>query len=223
MQVTNTAGRSRRRWVAIALVATAAATAGAVSLPSRNHDNAIAGPPEIDQATQSLIAAFRREQTPYDVMPGNPVAALRETGDAQPGEDPSQSRRVHLPGASRPAYLWPMSAGVCHSAPSGGIGCAPTEAIQERGVALSVRSNIDPERGTYAFAKIFGIARDGIDAVTFRFSDETTRTVNVQQNLLYVRFDDMPVEFAWSDGANEHAEPMPGRLSDLELQRLNTR
>lgn len=217
--------RPRRRsalGASVAAVAAMAAVALTALMPADGSDGrAAAGPPQVDPTTRALIAAFRREQTPADVMPGDPASALRQTGDAQPGEDPSQSRRVDLPGAARPAYLWPMDGGVCHSAPNGGIGCVPSDVIRDLGVVLSVRSNVDPERGTYKFAKVFGIAQDGIEAVTFGFEDGSEQTVEVDDNVLYAEFGDMPTGFSWSDDRGDHSKPMPGRLSNGELSELN--
>src|SRR5215210_5360669 len=71
-----------------------------------------------------LVSEFRRARTETDNMPGDPVAALEESGDAQPGEDPALSRRLELAGGDH-SYAWPMKNGVCYSWPAA-TGCSPT-------------------------------------------------------------------------------------------------
>jgi hypothetical protein len=142
--------------VAIALVAGSPGAA--------DEGKAVAGSAGAAPATpaESVLGVFRAPAVPADTMPGDTAETLKQSGDAQPGEDPSQSRRIDLGG--RPVYLWKMHGGVCFTSP-GGDGCVPTQHIVRRGITLSVSGELRRDDMTYEHATLFGIVRDGVDAV----------------------------------------------------------
>jgi hypothetical protein len=59
-----------------------------------------------DPELEDLLGVFRREATPRDST-GTTVEELEASGDRQPGEDPTRSRRIDLP--IGPVYLWRAS------------------------------------------------------------------------------------------------------------------
>lgn len=163
------------------------------------------GPAQAQAVAPELAATlgvFRRERAASDDMPGDPVAVLRQTGDGQPGEDPSQARRVDLPGATRPAFLWPMNGGVCYSAPEGGSGCVPIARIRASGVELAVSSAIRR------------------DSVTLRYADGREVAVTVRESVFFADLDDMPDELRWQDARGTHTRPVAGEFDSATLERF---
>jgi hypothetical protein len=172
-----------------------------------------------DPAIPATLGVFAGERDSRDDLPGDPVAVLRRAGDAQKGEDPSLSRRVDVAGSTRPAFLWPMADGVCYSAPEGGSGCAPIARIRDEGVEVAVSSAIRRSDLEYLYARVFGIARDGIDAVTLGFADGRELRADVRDNVFFAALTDMPNEVRWQDSRGNHVEPITGGFGSREQLR----
>lgn len=203
--------------IAAALVVVAAFGIGlsAVTAGGSGEARAQAADPEI----AATLGVFRRARAAGDELPGDPVAALRRTGDAQPGEDPSLARRVGVAGSSRPAFLWPMEKGVCYSGPEGGSGCAPLARIRDNGVEVAVSSAIRRSDLSYLYVRIFGIARDGIAAVTLAFANGREIRADVRDNAFFAELSDMPAELRWRDARGGHTEPIAGGFGSGEQFR----
>lgn len=199
--------------VGVAL-AVLAALAISLSLTAAGGDEARAQ--AIDPEIEATLGAFRRERRAQDELPGDPVATLRRTGDAQPGEDPSLSRRVDVAGSIRPAFLWPMASGVCYSAPRGGSGCIPIARIRGNGVEVAVNSAIRRKDLRYLYVRVFGITRDGVTAVTLGFAGGREVQAEVHDNVFFADLSDMPDEVRWQDSRGSHSEPIAGGFDSLE-------
>jgi hypothetical protein len=150
-------------------------------------------------------------------MPGDTADALTQSRDGQPGEDPSDSRRVDL--GERPIYLWKMDGGVCFTSP-GGDGCVPSQQIVKRGITLSVSGELRRTDMTYEYANVFGIAKDGIDTVRVVHVDGSEIKLPVEKNVFAVDLRDLPTEVRWEDAEGPHAEPVPGQLSPSQREQL---
>lgn len=137
----------------------------------------------------SLIAAFRREQTPSDIPVGS-ANAIDELGDRQPGEDPGLARRLMLPDDQH-AYIWPMNDGVCWSAQLAG-GCMPTSLLKEQGAVVAFSTSAD-RPGMWIFAR----ARDDVSTIDFVFDGGQTLTRALANNGLIVQFAEHPIEAQW--------------------------
>jgi hypothetical protein len=172
-----------------------------------------------DPETAATLGLFRRERTARDEMPGDPVAMLQQTGDAQQGEDPSLSRRVDVAGSTRPAFLWPMAKGVCYSAPEGGSGCVPTAHIRDAGMEVVVSSAIRRTDLRYLYVRVFGIARDGVSSATLTFADGGEVQAVVRDNVFFAHLTDMPEQVRWQDSRGMHTERVTGGFDSLEQFR----
>jgi hypothetical protein len=109
-----------------------------------------------------------------------------------------------------------MANGVCYSAPEGGSGCVPIARILDEGIEVAVSSAISRSELRYLYARIFGIARDGIDAVTLTFSDGRDVHLKVHENVFFADLGDMPDEVRWQDSRGSHAERIAGEFGSLE-------
>jgi hypothetical protein len=205
------AGAAGTAVVAIALVAGSTGVA--------DEGKAIAGsatdatPPPV----ASVLGVFRVPAVPADTMPGDTAEALKQSGDAQPGEDPSESRRIDLGG--RPVYLWKMHGGVCFTSP-GGDGCVPIQHIVQRGISLSVSGELRRSDMTYEHATLFGIVHDGVDVVRVAKADGSEIEVPVKENVFAVQLEDVPAAVRWDDADGPHREPAPGQLSPEQRSQL---
>jgi hypothetical protein len=113
-----------------------------------------------DPRLEDILGVFRRDQNPHD-RSGHSVSDLEKTGDRQPGEDPSRSRRIDLPGG--PVFLWPRKDGVCASWGN----CVSTKLLRGLGVAESVGYSTPLHAGAEAstLTSLHGIAVDGIATI----------------------------------------------------------
>jgi len=146
-----------------------------------------------DPETRALLGIFRESATAADEMPGDPASDLRASGDAQPGEDPTQSRRIDGI-AAEPLYLWPKDGGVCASWGN----CVPTSLLEKKGVAVSTSFG-------HAY-RVAGIARDGIDEVTVTTKGGRELNAPVRENAFWLDLgQDVPLSITWRhpDGARE--------------------
>jgi hypothetical protein len=200
-------GQGQRRWIAslrqraTGLALVAALIAGVVIGVSRieaPHAEAQAVSPEL----RGTLGIFRDERTAADVVPGDPAADLQRLGSAQPGENPSASRRVVLPLRASAAYLWPMKGGVCSSWGN----CVPTSYIREHGIALSTDVAVGRD-GSYTEVQLAGMVRDGIREVRFLLADGDLVSVPVQDNVFWVDLTGQarPTEMRWDDVGGSHA------------------
>ncbi|MDQ3933019.1 MAG: hypothetical protein M3340_00120 [Actinomycetota bacterium] len=167
----------------------------------------------MDRSTVSLMHVFRRPPTPDDVLAGARVLRdIQRRGDVQPGENPGITRRLAL-GGGHTALVWLRRRGVCYGSP-GPAGCFPTRVLRERGVVFGAKGASD--RTT---VRMFAIARDAIDEVTFTLRGGATVTVPVADNGLLVDLPRPPVEARWrnpdgSIGSQRGLVPYLGRLPD---------
>lgn len=173
-----------------------------------------------DPEIAATLGVFRGERTAQDDMSGNPLETLRQTGDAQPGEDPSQARRIEVAGANRPAFLWPMTDGVCYSGPKGGGGCVPIATLRQSGVEVAVSSAIRRDDLTYMYARVFGIVRDGVEAVTLSFADGSERAVDVRDNVFFADLAEVPEKVSWQDSRGNHVKPISGGFDPDSLEQF---
>ena len=157
--------------------------------PAPAHTLATVG---IDDGLAQMVGVFRRPPEPADAAAAADMAdALKRSGDATPGENPALLRRIDLPSGT--VYLWPKTGGVFASWGN----CVPTDVIQQRGVALSTefRQRTD---GSYSYVRVAGIARDGIDTVTFRLQDGRDVSTTVQDNVFWLELgSDVPEAARW--------------------------
>jgi hypothetical protein len=167
----------------------------------------------LDRTTASLMHVFRRPPTPDDVLAGARVlSGIQRRGDVQPGENPGITRRLAL-GGGHTALAWIRRRGVCYGSP-GPAGCFPTGVLRERGVVFGAKGASD--RTT---VRVFAIARDAVDEVTFTLQGGQTVTVPVADNGLLVDLPHPPVEARWrnpdgSIGSQRGLVPDRGRLPD---------
>lgn len=187
----------------LAVAATVVAAGGGLAVADgRNSDrdmpsSARSGPPRVGGLAPQLpdlIAAFRREQTAGDRLPGNPVKALAELGDARPGESPHLARRLET--ANGPIYAWPEAGGVCY-AWSGSAGCTPTQVLADQGVVVGLRV-IGGVSGRPREVTVAGLAQDGIDSVTLLFQNGRADNVAVNENGFLAAPSTIPTEVRWS-------------------------
>jgi hypothetical protein len=123
----------------------------------------------------ALIAAFRRDQTAEDRLPGDPHASLVSAGEAQPGEQPGMARRLAFADGRR-LHVWPKAYGLCFGADGSG-GCFDTSLLRARGMAVATSFSTDT-----AVVRVYGMARDGIETATFTLGDGREVAVPVQDN-----------------------------------------
>lgn len=137
----------------------------------------------------ALIGALRREQVRDDALPHGLAEDLKARNDARPGEDPSRSRRLRVPGG--PVYAWPTTHSVCF-ATTGPQGCVPTDVLRERGAAIgaSFTSRVPTVR-------VFALVRDGIETIRFRLEDGSRVTATVSDNAIQVQLAADPIEASW--------------------------
>lgn len=193
--------------VAGAVPTVAAIVAATALVLSGSGDTAGAG--AVDEKTRAVFGVFRAERTIDDEMPGNAEEALHQAGDVQPGESVALSRRVAYPGTD--AFLWPMDGGVCHASVAGS-GCVPTGLVEENGVALGVQTRLDLRTHTYRDVRVFGLARDGIQAVRLRLDDGRQVSTAVRENtFMALDLEDRPEAVAWEDDSGRHSVAVPGQ------------
>jgi hypothetical protein len=180
----------------------AGAVIGAVSVLAAvdDEDGGQAHAGAVDLQTQETLGVFRQARTSADDQPGDPAADLRAVGDAQPGEDPTQSRRVDLPTGT--VYVWPMTGGVCASFGN----CIPVSYLRKEGVALTTQSHVR-DAGAYDYVRVFGIARDGVSEVRFVLDSGKEVAIPVRSNVFSADFgSDWPHEMRWDDDTGNHRE-----------------
>jgi hypothetical protein len=188
------ARRQRRRRPRVVLATVAVVTIAALTTlaiaplggDEPGSDSATAG--GASPALTELLAVFRRPRTTADELPRDPLAELRSTGDAQPGEDPTNSRRVELPPGN--VYLWPMDGGVCRSWGTSG-GCFPIGVLRTRGVGVATSLIRDPDTGAIDRLEVSGIAIDGIRDVRLIRSGGPDIPVPVTDNAFWVDLRDV--------------------------------
>lgn len=149
----------------------------------------------VDPEFAQLVGAVRGERTVEDELPGA-QERLEASGDAQPGETPTESRRLELPDGQA-AFVWPMDDGICYASP-GPSGCFPTEFLAAHGVMVGSSGSADTQA-----TRVFAIARDGIREVEFILSDGSTVRVPVRGNVLLEDLPQPPREARWvnADGS----------------------
>jgi hypothetical protein len=159
-----------------------------------------------------LVNSFRRARSETDNMPGDPVAALRQSGDAQPGEDPALSRRLELAGGQH-AYAWPMRNGVCYSWPAA-TGCSPTAVLAEKGVLVGT-SYVSESEGNLSGRppgwQVFALARDGIGELRLALRDGSEITREVTNNGVLISLLTAPTKARWQNlDGTEGIQPLAG-------------
>jgi hypothetical protein len=144
-----------------------------------------------------LIAAFAREQTATDRLPGDPVRALEEVGDAQPGESPQFARRLETGGTF--VYAWPKTNGVCYSW-AGSAGCTPTSVLAGQGVVIGTRMTTDRQvSGAPREVTVAALARNGIKEIEFVFGDGRSTFRPVENNALLWHPPELPAAAQWEN------------------------
>ena len=201
----------------IFLLAVGLSSCGTQELPARlaSSSGADADRTDVERVSPELpelLSAFRRPRLESDNMPGDPVTALRESGDAQPGEDPALSRRLELPDGKH-SYAWPMTNGVCYSWP-GATGCSPTSVLANKGVLVGTSYVSDAESdlsGRPPGWQVFALARDGISQLRLTLRDGSEISREVRNNAVLVSLSIGPTAAHWqdSDGA-EGTQPLAG-------------
>ena len=186
----------KRAWVAGGLALAAALGGGAIATAGDEaHPEATstdrAAVALIAPEAPGLIAAFRRDQTASDRMPGDPHDALAGVGEAQPGEQPGMSRRLAFAGG-RGLHVWPKAHGLCYGADGGG-GCFDTSFLRERGIAVGTSYSSET-----AVVRVYGIARDGIESATFTLADGREVAVPIRDNGFIADVPD-PRALTWKD------------------------
>jgi len=197
-------GTSLAAALAVALSALASFTLLSPSGDNSGGDSATAGgvSPELTE----LLAVFRRPRTTADELPGDPLAELRSTGDARPGEDPTSSRRVDL--APGTVYLWPMDGGVCRSWGTSG-GCMPIDILRRRGVAVATSLTRDPDGGEIDSLAVAGIVVDGIRDVRLVREGAPDIPVQLTDNVFWVDLRGVnppPSSIRWADERGQHSQ-----------------
>ena len=173
------------RWgsALIASVVTAVVVGVTLTAASDGEKTAPASTPAtagLESRLVRMVGIFRRAPSPGDAAKAADIAdALNRSGDAVPGENPALLRRIDLPSGT--VHLWPKTGGICASWGN----CVPTEFLQERGVALSTEFR-QRQDGSYSYVRVAGIARDGIESVTFRLQDGRDVTASVRHNVLWL-------------------------------------
>jgi hypothetical protein len=184
--------------IAAGAVALAVAAAGIVIAgngggePSGDAAGPAAFPPGAQLA--DVMGIFRAPAEAADRVP-YPRDDPRLLADLQPGEDPSQSRRVDWPGEE--IFLWPMRDGVCYGAASGS-GCVPLDHLSRVGVSVGVQSGRSGQ-------SISGLVVDGIDEVVLTASSGEDQVVPVRENFFFAPADGESVDdVRWSYDGEEH-------------------
>jgi hypothetical protein len=200
------AGRlgSPRRMVApatralLAAAAAALAVAAAAIVIAGNGGDAsreAVGPAfPADAQLEELMGVFREPATPADRVtyaPDDP----RLLADRQPGEDPSQSRRVDSAGDE--IFVWPMRDGVCYGVPSGS-GCVPLDHLRRVGVSVGVQS------GRHGLS-VAGVAVDGIDEVVLTSPGRADQRVPVRENFVLALVDRKVETVRWTFAGEERS------------------
>lgn len=199
-------------------IGTAAATAAlstavlAIAADGKPENGAHGGRPSpvstIPAKVAGVLAAFRRDATPSDEMPGDPVAALEAVDDWQPGENPLLARRLTLASGNY-GYVWPMLDGVCYGSP-GAAGCVSIDVLRARGVLITTASSTDSP-----MVKVFGIAVDGVKAVTMTLADGSEVVAPFNGGAFYVEVTSDPTTARWKkpDGTPVEQSPVLVRPS----------
>ena len=145
----------------------------------------------------ALVAAFRRDQRAEDRMPGDPHDALVGVGEAQPGEQPSMSRRLSF-ADGRSIHVWPKAYGICYGADGGG-GCFDTSFLRNRGMAVGTSYSSETD-----VVRVYGIARDGVESAAFTLGDGRRVQVAIRDNGFIADVPD-PQALTWTnvDGSTE--------------------
>jgi hypothetical protein len=210
---------------AIAAVGVALAAAGVVAVVDGGEDPArpAATPPPFppDATLEDMLGVFRTPATPADDT-GFTQDDFNKIGDHQPGEDPTQARRVEWPGAS--IFMWPMRDGVCYGVPGGG-GCAPLDLTRDKGVSVGIHSSSRD-------SSLYGVVVDGIEEVVVSASDGPDLRVPVRENFFFLDLETAPLKgvqaVTWHYGGEERrmdvarvldraaAPPMPPGMDEGE-------
>jgi hypothetical protein len=212
-----------RRIRSLAPLLIVVSSAGAVALASAGGEEpqTYPTPADTDRAAvervspmlPQLFGEFRRARHQSDRMPGDPVGALQELGDAQPEENPALSRRLDLSGGQH-VYAWPMRDGVCYSSEGGG-GCIPTALLAEKGVFVGtgyLSQRARPE-GAGAEWQLFALARDGISELRVTLHDGSEISRAIQSNGVLITLATAPVEARWQNlDGKAGVEPLAARF-----------
>jgi hypothetical protein len=203
---------ARTRTSAAALLAlTSVAGVALTSCGSADPDRAAVE--RVSPELPELVSEFRRARNEADSIPGDPVAALRQTGDAQPGEDPTLSRRLELADGQR-SYAWPMRNGVCYSWP-GAVGCTPTAVLAQKGVLVGtgyVSAEANPA-GKAPEWQVFALARDGIRELRVALHDGSEIAREIRNNGVLVTLSQAPTEARWQNANGTIGlEPLAARF-----------
>jgi hypothetical protein len=209
-QLAQAARRRRRRNVRAATV-TAAVTVAAVAavpvpvlLDSGTERQGVPAAPQprpeqVNPPLEDLLGVFRRERTPRDEA-NSSDRDLEASGDRQPGESMSDSRRIDLP--TGPVYLWRMKDGVCASWGN----CLHTGVLAQLGVAVGYggRSGAD---GRSRVTEVSGVVVDGIDRVELVPEHGDPQVVSVKDNVFRLESGDLtvqPTRVRWHQGGRWH-------------------
>jgi hypothetical protein len=191
-----------RAALAVAAVVVAIVAAGVVAVVDGGDDPRpqAGGPPPFppDATLEDMLGIFRAPATPADDM-GFSEDDFNKIPDHQPGEDPTQARRVEGPGTS--IFMWPMRDGVCYGVPGGG-GCSPLDHIRREGVSVGMSSSS-------RHSSLYGVVVDGIEAVLVLRSAAPDLRVPVRENFFFVELDPAGAErvqaVSWRYGGGERS------------------
>ena len=128
-----------------------------------------------DATLEDMFGIFRRPQTAADDM-GVTKEQLDGLPDQQPGEDPTQSRRVEWPGER--IFMGPMRDGVCYGL-RGGSGCPPLEVLRRMGVSIGTQYRP-------GHRSVSGVVVDGIREVVVTAKGGPELRVAVSENFFFV-------------------------------------
>lgn len=143
-----------------------------------------------DRELGRLVTPFRRKQASDDRLPPSFSTSLERRHDDQPGEAPSRSRRVRIPGG--PAFVWPMSDGVCYASTGPLLGCFPTAVIRARGIAFGTSFSSGKRE-----VQLFGIVRAGVSSVRLTLRGGRHIRLRVYDSAVRARLLSDPVKARW--------------------------
>lgn len=158
------------------------------------------------------LQVLAREQTAAERAEGA-AAVERAVSELVPGENLALRRRVDVPGASGPVFVWPAERSVCY-ADRGGASCKPVRVIRKAGgVDVSVSGGgMQIGAGT---ALISGIALDGIDEVTIARARQREITAPVVDNIFVAELGagaSKRTKVTWTDAEGEPQSRSVGNL-----------
>jgi hypothetical protein len=172
--------------VAVGLVASGLFDADDRAVRGGGSPTGVGFPP--DATLEDMLGIFRRPQTAADDM-GFTKEQLDDLPDRQPGEDPTQSRRVEWPGVR--IFMWPMRDGVCYGL-RGGSGCPPLDVLRRTGVSIGTQYRP-------GHRSVSGVVVDGIREVVVTARGGPELRVAVRENFFFVDLEAAAAELGAPD------------------------